>query len=148
MSMLPVIPEMDLDFRPFRHRHDFWSGVFDHPIIPTSNNNTIKMDLVETDHSFVVTAQVPGVKKQDIKVMFEHDVLTVVVNRSNEQDITKGRVHFKECSTASSSRSISFKPGKIDQNNISAKYQHGQLSIELNFTNESDMKKPVDIEIN
>ena len=98
--------------------YDFWNGSIDAP--PREHSATsIKMDLVETDNAFVVTAQMPGVNKDDIKVVYENDVLTVAVNRTEktEKNDDKGHVHFKECFSCSSSRSIRFQhrqdPGRL-----------------------------------
>lgn len=128
--------------------YDFWNGAID--ASPRNPSGSIKMDLVENDTSFVVVAQMPGVKKDDIKVVYENDVLTIAVNRDEERvkKDDNGHFHFKECFHTSSSRSIRFQHGKVDPNNIEAKYENGELNIVLNFVSDFKDKSVVDVKIN
>lgn len=128
--------------------YDFWNGAID--TIPRDPTGTIKMDLVETDTAFIVTAQMPGVKKDEIKVVYENDVLTVAVNRSGENVVNdeNTHVHFKECFRTSSSRSIRFQRGKINPDNIDAKYENGQLTVNLNFVDNFKDNSVVNVKIN
>jgi HSP20 family molecular chaperone IbpA len=138
---------MDSILRTDLPAYDFWTAsAFDR--YSRNPSSSLKMDLVENDSAFVVTAHVPGAKKEDIKVFFENDTLTVAVNRSEEHDVTKNKVHFKECFHSSVSRSLGFQHGKVDYNNITAKYQDGQLIIELNFNKDYNENTSVEVNIN
>lgn len=110
--------------------YDFWNGVFDRPC---DNVNGMKLDLIEKKDSFVVSAHVPGIPKDNIKIIFENDVLTVAVSYCSERKRDDERIHFKECVKSSSSRSIRFQHGKVDYKNITAKYVDGELCIVLQF---------------
>lgn len=139
MMALPRIPDLGLfELDPPYPRSSLWNH---------SDTNNIKMDLVETPDSYVVTAQTPGVRKDDIRVVFENDTLTVAISQRDERSDTRDHVHFRECVRASSSRSIGFKSGKVDQNKIRAEYKNGQLKITLAFNMDPIKEKHVDIEI-
>lgn len=107
----------------------------------------LRMDFVETDTEYTVTAHTPGVKKEDIKVIFENDTLTISVTRHTTSESDEARVHFRECSQKSMSRSIRFEHGKIDYKNISARYTDGALEITLDKNKGHDSENSVDVKI-
>lgn len=122
---------------------EFWDNT-----ISKETNIPIKMDLIETDKAFVVKAHVPGVSKDNLKIIFENDVLTVTANRIHSNTYMNGeRVHLKECFSNSSSRSLRFQHGKIDANDIHASYVDGELSIVLNFDQSTLEKRTVNVKI-
>jgi HSP20 family protein len=124
--------------------YNFWTT----ESLVDQNPPTLRMDLVENEKSFVVTAQTPGASKEDIKVVFENDVLTVAVTRNIKKKSDKEHLHFTECFHSSTSRSIRFQHGKIDAGNIDAKYENGQLVINLNFVKDFKENTAVDVKIN
>src|ERR1700693_2339939 len=47
---------------------------------------TIKMDVTETEHGYVVHSEIPGVKKEDIDVAIENNLVTITAEVKREWD--------------------------------------------------------------
>jgi HSP20 family protein len=86
------------------------------------------IDLIELDEEFIVSAEIPGMEKKDIKVNFNESTLELSGERKR---FTEEKRYFRsECYYGPFNRSIKI-PGEIEQNNITANYQNGILLIHL-----------------
>jgi HSP20 family protein len=89
------------------------------------------VDIYETDqHELVIKAELPDMKREDIGVTFENNVLTVQGERKAEQEISRDRFQRLERFTGSFSRSFTL-PATVDASNISASYKDGVLTVRL-----------------
>lgn len=84
------------------------------------------VDLVEIDNGYLVTAELPGVLKEDIKINFEDGVLTIEADRKKDMD---AKYLINERDTYHLQRSISF--GEINEDTISAKLENGLLYVTI-----------------
>jgi HSP20 family protein len=92
----------------------------------------IKIDVSEQDGSYLVKAEIPGVRKEDIDVRIDGDRVTISAETKTEkQEKDKGRVIFKERQEGYSSRSFTL-ACPVDEAHAEAKYQDGVLSLKLN----------------
>eukprot|EP00761_Pharyngomonas_kirbyi_P011121 gb/GECH01011145.1/.p1 GENE.gb/GECH01011145.1/~~gb/GECH01011145.1/.p1 ORF type:complete len:233 (+),score=75.16 gb/GECH01011145.1/:1-699(+) len=102
------------------------------------------MDISEDEKAFHVTAELPGVNKDDLKVTFKQDTLSISgekKTRKEEKDDKEGRhYHVVESSSGSFSRSYRFEPDVVDSNQIKAKFEDGVLSMTLPKTQEAAAK--------
>lgn len=100
--------------------HDFFAA-----------DNPMKTDVVEHDKDYVVTAEMPGFKKDDIHVDYRDDTLrisgSVDVNQSTKDD--QGRILRQERSSQNVSRA--FYLPNIDLDNVNATYDDGILTLTL-----------------
>jgi HSP20 family protein len=88
------------------------------------------MDLIEDGDSFVLKADLPGVKESDIKVGVEDGVLTVSGERKSEhEDRKKGYVRV-ERSFGAFSRSVTLPEG-IEFEQIAAAFDNGVLEVRI-----------------
>jgi len=87
---------------------------------------------LQTEKSYIVRAELPGVKKEDVKVQFEDHVLTITAERKEEkheeQDETK---HYSDFIYGKTTRSIRV-PNTADAESINATMNDGVLCITLN----------------
>jgi len=98
---------------------------------PLPSPGQIKMDVKETDGGYTVSAEIPGVKKEDIHVTIEGSVVTVRAEVKQEDTQTKDdKVLRSERYFGSVSRGISL-PQDIDQSQAKAKYDNGVLTLTL-----------------
>ena len=89
------------------------------------------VDIFETpEHEFVVKAELPDVKREDITVTFENGVLTLTGERKTEFDATQGTYHRSEIAYGRFSRSFTL-PATVDANRINAAYRDGVLTIRV-----------------
>jgi len=91
----------------------------------------MKIDVKEDDKSFTVKADIPGVKKEDIKVDVEGDQVTVRAEAKQEKEEKKGeKVIYSERSYGMVSRSFSL-PVDVDAKSARAEYKDGVLNLVL-----------------
>jgi len=87
-----------------------------------------KVDIIEKEDHFEVTAELPGVNKDDIKVHLHDGVLTLEAKSEQESESEKDKVIRKERRTGFFSRS--FTVGKeVSGDDIHAKFENGLLTL-------------------
>jgi HSP20 family protein len=102
------------------------------------------VDVYESDtHEFVIKAELPDMKREDINVTFENGVLTLHGERKAEHETSKDRFHRIERQYGSFSRSFTL-PATVDASRISAAYKDGVLTVRIPQREEA---KPKQIEV-
>lgn len=101
------------------------------------------LDIYESEDKFTVTAELPGMKKKDIKLAVEGNTLLIKGERKQERKVDKEYYHQTESYLGSFSRSLEL-PGNIEAEKITAHYKDGVLEMQLPKTSKS---KPKQIEI-
>jgi len=101
------------------------------------------MDIVEQENEIVVNAELPGLKKEDIKITFEKNILTLSSEQKHAQVSEKAAVLLKEIRNSGFNRSVKFEYA-IDATKISAEMSNGVLTITLPKAEEA---KPKQIEV-
>lgn len=92
---------------------------------------SIKVDVTENDKGYVVHAEVPGVKKDDIHVTIEGNQVSISAEARRETEKKEGdRVLRSERYYGSSYRSFVL-PSDIDEAASEAKYDNGVLELKL-----------------
>jgi HSP20 family protein len=91
----------------------------------------IRMDLMETDDAYKVRAEIPGVKKEDVKVQVEGNRVTISCETKQEREEKEGeRVICRECLQGSAYRSFTL-GSEVDETRAEAKYENGTLELTL-----------------
>jgi HSP20 family protein len=88
------------------------------------------VDVFEESDSIRITAEIPGVKPEDIEISLEGNVLTVRGTKSQEAEEKTERVHRYERTYGSFERSFTL-PSSVESNDIKANYDHGVLTVVL-----------------
>jgi HSP20 family protein len=99
------------------------------------------VDISETDSDFAVKAELPGVDKDDVKVMLDNGVLTIKGEKKSE--VKDEKRHRLECVYGSFVRSFTL-PQYVDAEKLQAKYKDGILSLTIP---KLEMAKPKQIEV-
>jgi HSP20 family protein len=86
------------------------------------------LDLMENSREFVVVAELPGVKKEDVKVTLQDGVLTVSGERKQKAVPEESRWHRTEIESGEFHRSIEL-PTAVDAPAVSAELKDGILRI-------------------
>jgi HSP20 family protein len=91
----------------------------------------IKMDVTETDKAYLVHAEIPGVKKEEIHVAIEGNQVTIGAEVKKETEQKDGdRVLRSERYFGSVYRSFTL-PVELDESASAAKYENGILELTL-----------------
>lgn len=101
------------------------------------------IDLHEDDGSFVVTAELPGVRKEDVVVELENGVLTLRGEKRSEREEKKERRRYVERSYGAFSRSFTLPPN-VDGDRIHADFADGVLTVTIPKSSET---KPRTVDI-
>ena len=89
----------------------------------------MKTDIKETETAYIVEAELPGVKKENVELICEKGVLTITVKTAEEVTEQKEQYVRRERITAGFGRS--FEIEGIDESGISAKIEEGVLLVTL-----------------
>jgi len=92
---------------------------------------------------FHVEVDLPGVKKEDIEVKIDNNILTVSGERKMKKEVKKKDYYLMESSFGKIERSFTVPKG-IDQEKINAEYKDGRLIVDLE---KEERLKPKKIEV-
>jgi HSP20 family protein len=104
------------------HMDEFFSQPFPHSSFP--------LEIKETEENQIVTAQLPGVKKDQISIDILANSLTIAVKREDifTKEDDKNMVYRRSESRQYSSRTVNFQH-PVDERRAKASYQNGLLEI-------------------
>ena len=102
------------------------------------------VDISETDNAIQVTAEIPGMKKEDIKISIHNNVLVLKGEKKKEKEEKEENYHRIERAYGSFMRSFSL-PTSVNASKVKAAYKDGILTVELSKKEEA---KPNEISIN
>lgn len=119
-------------FDPFRSIDDF---LREFSMMPTLRGfepePRIRIDVSETDQSYQVRADIPGVKKEDVKVSIDGNVVSIRAEMKEEkEEQMAGNMMRSERHYGEMYRSFTL-PQDVDEEKAEAKYQDGVLSLTL-----------------
>jgi HSP20 family protein len=111
---------------------EFNKGFWVKPLaLPAETAVEMKIDVKEDDKSYTIRAEIPGVKKDDIKVDVEGNLVSVRADVKQEKEEKKGeKVVYSERSYGMASRSFTL-PTEVDAQAAKADYKDGLLSLTL-----------------
>ena len=91
----------------------------------------IRMDVSEKESAYIVHADMPGLKKEDIKIEIDGNEVSISAETKNEKDLKDGdRVLRSERYYGKVSRSFTLAQ-EVDEAAASAKYENGVLELAL-----------------
>jgi HSP20 family protein len=109
----------------------------------TSVDWSPSVDIVESEKEYLIKAELPEVKKEDVKVAVEDGVLTIQGERKQEKEEKGKKYHRIERSYGCFERSFTL-PDDADGAKISADFKDGILNVHLS---KSEKAKPKSIEV-
>lgn len=125
-----------------RNRAPAWSvfddfdRLFEQAFVPTANWSggepafSVRTDIEETEKAFLLNFDLPGVKKEDVHVDVNDNVLTVSGERKREFESGAGEARRVERTYGKFERSFSL-PKVIDADKIEAHMEDGVLKVAL-----------------
>jgi len=142
LPMTPLKSNLDQLFDNF-----LTSSIFSTPMsmdMPLDYNPMI--DLKETEKEFVITAELPGLKKDDIELTIENNYLHLKGEKEIEDEKSGENYYFRERSFGKFKRSLAFS-SDISEENVIAKLKNGMLKVIVTKSeSELDSKRKVKIQ--
>jgi len=139
-------------FEPFRSFKPFY-GDFDSWFNGVANGSESEgaawnpsVDIYETENSYVLKADLPGIRKEDINLDVNNNTLTIKGDKKFEEKVEKDNYLRIERRYGSFSRSFTLSE-KVDKENITANYKDGVLEVTLPKKEEAKPKE-IKVEVN
>jgi HSP20 family protein len=101
------------------------------------------VDITETDDEYLIKAELPEVKRDDVKVAVENGVLTLRGERKKEKEEKGKKFHRIERYYGSFLRTFTV-PDNVDETKVMAEFKDGLLNVRLPKTEKA---KPKAIEV-
>lgn len=122
-------------FDPFNDLvDDFFKGFLVRPLAVEGGREALprmKVDVAEKNGAYAVTAELPGVKKEDIQITIDGAQVTLTAEVKREKEASQDeRVLHTERVYGKISRSFAL-PQELDESKAEAKYKDGVLELTL-----------------
>ena len=143
-------------WEPVREMEDFQnrlSTLFGRPLRRTNGHGreeitladwTPLADITEDEKEYLIKAELPELKREDVKVIVENGVLTISGERKFEKEEKKKKYHRVERGYGSFMRSFAL-PDDADGHKVKAEFKNGILTVHLP---KNEKAKPKQIEVN
>lgn len=104
------------------------------------------VDITEDDHEYLIKAELPEIRREDVKVTVENGVLNISGERKFEKEETGTKYHRVERSYGSFVRSFTL-PDDADGEKVAASFKDGVLSVHLP-KNEKARPRTIEVKVN
>lgn len=133
-------PQKDVMSKRFS---DIMDEFFNDAVSARRDNFVPSIDVSETENQFMITAELPGMKKEDINISLENGRLSISGERSFENEEKGKTYHRVETQYGSFNRSFQL-PDNVSEESITATYEDGLLNITIDKS-EDKVKKQIEI---
>ena len=130
----------------FEDFYNMLDDFFSDGLMPSRNllKDTFKLDIEEREAEYLIEAEVPGIRKEEIDLNIEEDNLCITVNRSEEVNKDAKNYIHRERRASSMSRRVRLSGAKLDE--ITAKLEDGVLAITIPKIVKANSSRKIDIE--
>ena len=132
----PFFPTWLEDFFPSNVNQVTKSGLATVPMV----------NVFETDKNYKIELAVPGMKKEEVNINLENDILTISSENEDNIDEVNNNCTKREYFYSTFTRSFTL-PEAADKESVAAKFENGVLEIIINKKKEEIEKAPRKIEI-
>lgn len=110
---------------PFDSFDDFFGA----PLAQLSNEGAFKMDVEDAGDKYVVSAELPGVKREEIDVELNEGRLSISVDKKESDEQKNKNFLYKETGEWSATRGVYLKDAASQ--GLSAKFEGGVLTVNI-----------------
>ena len=120
-----------------------FNDMFDNEFMARANATAPAINVKETKHAYTVEVAAPGLSKEDFNVRVDEDdnlVITLEKKEEKKDENQETRYLRREFSYSKFQQTMIL-PDNVDKDRVSAKVQHGVLSIDVPKLSEVEIKK-------
>ena len=130
----------------FEDFYNMLDDFFSDGLMPNRNllRDTFKIDIEERETEFLIEAEVPGVKKEEIDLNIDNEELCITVNRAEETAKEGKNYIHRERRASSMCRRVRLSGAKLDE--IRAKLEEGVLYVIIPKDIKTSTTRKIDIE--
>ncbi len=122
-------------FVPDVFRRDVFDDFFDFPMTAAARNQSaavMKTDVKELENGYELDVDLPGIKKEDVKVKLEDGYLSITACTTDNKDEKDKKGNYIRRERFSGSYSRTFYVGdNVTENDIKAKFDNGVLTLDI-----------------
>lgn len=130
---------VDLENEMDRLMSSRWGSLSRFSGLPEGFDFAPMSDFQETDKEYVLKMDIPGIKKQDVKIEVEGNNLTIRGERHEETEEKGAKLHYSEMTYGSFLRSFTLPQG-IEESKVKAQYSDGVLKVTVPKSSKSTTK--------
>jgi HSP20 family protein len=97
---------------------------------PLMDNFSPRIDISEDDKNINVVAEIPGVKKENLKITLQDNILTIEGEKKKSEEKKEKNYFRSERMFGSFKRSFTL-PVDVDPEKVEAKFEDGMLNINI-----------------
>ena len=112
---------------------DVFNDFFDTDFMPKANATAPAINVKENDRAYIVELAAPGLKKEDFEVHIndEGNLTIKMENKSEQKEEDKNARYLRHEFSYSKYEQTLILPDDVDKERISAKVEHGVLTVDL-----------------
>lgn len=114
-------------FKNFENRHHRFFGEFP-PCFDNNNTFLPKIDISEDEKNIYLEAEIPGIKKEDINILLENNILTIKGEKRVSDEKKQRTIIRNERTYGSFARSFTLRE-EINSDTANAEFENGILKI-------------------
>lgn len=126
---------------------DVFDRFFDDFFSPLENMhtsfNSFKVDVLEDDENYIIEADLPGFKKDDLAITYENNYLTISAKKEDLVEERKEQFIRRERQFGEFRRTFYIE--QIDMDQIDARFNNGILEIKIKKLNSPSPRKNIEI---
>lgn len=107
-----------------------WSDFLSNFRLTSGNFSVPAVNITTQNGDYTISMAVPGMKKDDFKIDFDDNLLTISCSKEESNEDKNARFTRKEYNYSSFSRTFTI-PSEVNTDKIDAHYENGLLSIKL-----------------
>ncbi|EDS76928.1 18 kDa heat shock protein [Clostridium botulinum C str. Eklund] len=128
-----------------RRREDFFNNLFDNffndDFFPKTMNTGFNVDVRDTEKAYLVEADLPGMKKENLDIYYENGYLVISAKREDSVEDKDDKNNYVRRERHYGEFKRSFFINDIDVNNIEANFENGVLKLVLPKKNNGNQKR-------
>ena len=118
-------------WNPFSEMEETEKRLFNNSFFSNADLAEFKTDITDEGDHYLLKADLPGFKKEDIHLNLDGDTLTIQAERHSEHEDTDKKGKYVCCERSYGSYSRSFDVSGIQADGISASYEGGVLELKM-----------------
>ncbi len=143
-NLIPVHRRGRLTPAGFEDFYNVLDDFFSDPWMSGRHREAFKMDVQQTDKEYLIEAELPGAKKDEVSIELAEGTLQISYNHEEAKDEKNNNYIHRERRSVSSSRSIYL--SDADAEGVHAKLDGGILKITVPRQQRTDNTRKIDIE--
>ena len=128
----------------FADFYNMMDGFFNDSLFGGLRNDSFRMDIRENDTEYIIEAELPGAKKEEIKIDLNNNQLSISVTREERKDDEKENYIHRERRYSAMQRSVYLR--NIADEGIKARFDNGVLEISVPKKDKSIRSAQIEIE--